>query len=122
MPHLLLDTNLLGQLCHPNPQQYQPLKQWAYDILQPNAKEYQLCLPEIADYELRRKLIHMALQQGKSVIKSLTRLNDYHEILKYVPLQTSTIHLAAQLWAEARLRGTLIVHLVSWTQLCQVLF
>lgn len=106
MQHLFLDTNLLGQLCHPTAEKFKDLKHWAYAILEQSASEtYQLCLPEIVDYELRRKLLHMALQQGRNESNSLTRLNNFKKILRYLPLQTSTMHLAAQIWAEARLNG-----------------
>ncbi|MBT9548979.1 MAG: nucleic acid-binding protein [Candidatus Sericytochromatia bacterium] len=106
MQYLFLDTNILGQLCHPTAEQFKDLKHWAFAILQPNLNQtYQLCLPEIVDYELRRKLLHMALQQGRSESNSLARLNNYLKILKYIPLQTSSMNLASQLWAEARLNG-----------------
>ena len=106
MQHLFLDTNLLGQLCHPTAEQFKDLKHWTYTILQPpNNKEYQLCLPEIVDYELRRKLIHIALRQGKTHTNSLTRLNSYRKILKYISLQTSAFQIAAQFWADARFQG-----------------
>jgi hypothetical protein len=106
MQYLFLDTNILGQLCHPTAEQFKDLKHWAFAILQQSGSQaYQLCLPEIVDYELRRKLLHMALQQGRSESNSLARLNNYLRILKYIPLQTSTMNLAAQLWAEARLNG-----------------
>ncbi len=97
MQHLFLDTNLLGQLCHPTAEKFKDLKHWAYAILEQSASEiYQLCLPEIVDYELRRKRLHMALQQGRNESNSLTRLNNFKKILRYLPLQTSTMHLAAQ--------------------------
>lgn len=106
MQPLFLDTNILGQLCHPTAEQFKDLKDWAFAILQPpHNKNYQLCLPEIVDYELRRKLIHLALRQGKTRTNSLTRLNNYQKILKYVPLQTSAFQMAAQFWAESRLQG-----------------
>jgi hypothetical protein len=67
MQYLFLDTNILGQLCHPPAEQFKDLKHWAFAILQQSGSHAdQLCLPEIVDDELRRKLLHMALQQGRS--------------------------------------------------------
>jgi len=104
--YLFLDTNLLGQLCHPTAEQFKDLKHWAFAMLQPSvSQEYQLCLPEIVDYELRRKLLHMAMQQGRRESKSLARLDNFRKILQYIPLQTSTMNLAAHIWAEARMKG-----------------
>ena len=36
---------------------------------------------------------------------SLKRLDEYHSILQYLPIETATMKLAAQLWAESRLKG-----------------
>ena len=57
-------------------------------------------VPEIADYELRRELIRAKLP------RSIGRLGALKRELRYLPLTTGTMLRAAQLWAEARNRGT----------------
>ena len=55
---LLLDTNILGQMVKPVVEETWPvvtaIRRLFRDV------RYQVCLPEIADYELRRKLLHLA--------------------------------------------------------------
>jgi len=70
---LLLDTGILGQLCHPRKSHNKPVVDWVTKIVT-QANGFQLCLPEIADYELRRKFIHLIKKQQVDEI-SLTRLN-----------------------------------------------
>lgn len=110
MQNLFLDTNILGQLCHPSPKKHLALKEWFYKMLKQESKNHQLCLPEIADYELRRKLNHIALQSGQKMTRSLERLNNYHHLITFVSLEKSTLQLASQLWAEARYQGLPTAH------------
>ena len=58
-------------------------------------------VPEMIDYELRREL----LRAGK--IHSVSRLNDSITALpdRYLPLSTTAMRLAAELWADVRNRG-----------------
>ncbi|MEG3847308.1 hypothetical protein QT971_10845 [Microcoleus sp. herbarium19] len=56
-------------------------------------------LPEIADYEVRRELIRADKMAG------ISRLDQLKIGIKYLPISTETMLLAAQLWAEARRRG-----------------
>jgi len=56
-------------------------------------------LPEITDYELRRNLLL------ENLTSSLQRLNQLREQLFFLPLNSETMLLASQLWAEARKRG-----------------
>jgi len=58
-------------------------------------------LPEIADYELRRKLLHINSQQ------SLQRLDALPTQLAYLPISTPMWRRAAELWAIARRQGRL---------------
>lgn len=55
-------------------------------------------LPEIADYEHRRKLLHLE-SRG-----SLLHLDALKETIGYAPLTTNVMLGAARLWAEARKR------------------
>jgi len=56
-------------------------------------------VPEIADYELRREL----LRAGK--VDSISRLNSFNATMQYVPLTTSAVRKAAELWAQIRNQG-----------------
>jgi predicted nucleic acid-binding protein len=64
----------------------------------------EVLLPEICDYELRRKLLHL-IRKGQSKQRSIDRLDELGKLLDYLPLDTDTMLRAAQVWAEARLRG-----------------
>lgn len=56
-------------------------------------------VPEIADYEVRRELIRA------NKIKGLARLDAIGTSLEYLPISTGAIRLAAEIWANARLKG-----------------
>lgn len=66
---LALDTNVLGMLCHPSRAQYAPVVDRLAQMLQADPKVV-VYVPEIADYELRRKLLH------KQFHPSIRRLRD----------------------------------------------
>ena len=56
-------------------------------------------MPEIADYELRRKLLH--LRSGAA----LDRLDSLQKTVSYVPITTAAMRQAAAFWADARRTG-----------------
>ncbi|WP_333322996.1 nucleic acid-binding protein [Microcoleus sp. AT9b-C3] len=56
-------------------------------------------LPEIADYEVRRELIRAGKERG------IRKLDLFKNVLTYRPLTTEVMLLAAQLWADSRMRG-----------------
>ncbi len=91
-----LDTSTLGMIAHPkaNPD----ITNWYRGLLVAGVR---VIIPEIADYELRRKFLHK-IEQMKA---SLERLDELKETLEYLPIDTETWQLAAKLWAEARKRG-----------------
>ena len=95
---VLLDSGPLGMVTNPkaSPVEVQECKLWFNTLPQRN---YTVMLPEITDYEVRRELLRI----GK--IKSIRRLDRLKLQIPYLPLTTETMLLAAQLWAEARLRG-----------------
>lgn len=69
------------------------------------AEEHRVFLPEIADYELRRKLLHLVrTRQGDEI--SIERLDVLGKQLDYLPIRTETMRRAAVLWAEARSTGS----------------
>jgi predicted nucleic acid-binding protein len=66
----------------------------------------ELIIPEIADYELRRKLIHLLeYRASRDARISLQRLDAFAGLLTYLPLSTMAMHRAAALWAQARGQG-----------------
>lgn len=101
---LLLDANILSRLCHPTYEKNLALSKWIEKVVssRPSAS---VCVPEIADYEVRRGLLHVALRSGRSTTRSLLRLDLLSETLEYIPLNTQTMRRAAGLWAEARRSG-----------------
>jgi len=56
-------------------------------------------LPEIVDYELRRKMLHIGSASG------VRRLDLLKENVEYAPLTTAVMLRAASLCAEARKQG-----------------
>ena len=58
-----------------------------------------IVVPEVIDYELRRKLIHLNRPS------SLLELDNLCETCLYLPITTSIMRRAAELWAEARRAG-----------------
>ena len=55
--------------------------------------------PEIADYELRRKLLHLESRTA------LARLDELKSAIGYLPITTDAMLKAAEFWAEARRKG-----------------
>jgi len=102
--NLVLDTGLLGRLVHPKRKQNQPVIRWLERLLDDFRDTVRVYLPEIADYELRRKLLHL-LAKKQTRPKSIDRLNDLSALIDYLPLETHIMHQAAQLWADARSAG-----------------
>lgn len=91
---VLLDSGPLGMIIHPrkNPD----VKDWLSQLILSGVT---VLVPEIADYEVRRKLIHLDSQ------KSIDRLNSLKNSIGYVPLTTKTMLKAAEFWAQARKGG-----------------
>jgi len=91
---LVLDTGVLGSIAHPRPNR--DIVEWLSGELRESAI---VVLPEIADYELRRNF----LMEGMT--KSIQRLGQLKIVLTYLPLNTTAMLKAAELWAMARKRG-----------------
>ena len=89
----LLDTGILGQVSHPR--RNLEFAQWFDRLLPTNAT---IIMSEVADYEVRRELLRAERNVG------IQRLNQLKTVLQYLPITTSVMLLAAQLWAEARRR------------------
>lgn len=90
---LLLDTGVLGQVCHPR--KYGDVRAWFRRAV----LEHELLLSEFADYELRRELLRIDSR------RSLRRLDELTRELQYVPVTTATWRATARLWADQRRVG-----------------
>ncbi|MES1244298.1 MAG: PIN domain-containing protein [Acidobacteriota bacterium] len=99
---LLLDTTVLSRLCYPFREENRSLVHWFEEA---SRADHLVCLPEIADYETRRGLLHLALRSGRSTTRSLQHLDRLGGLLAYLPLTTSVLRRAAGLWADARFKG-----------------
>lgn len=92
---VVLDTGVLGYIIHPNAD-LPDIKECSEWYLHLASQAHIFCIPEIIDYESRRELIRI-----KSSIP-INHLNSLKEKLEYLPITTSVMLHAAQLWAEAR--------------------
>jgi predicted nucleic acid-binding protein len=96
--HILLDSTPLGLLTKPiRNASVVAVSQWIASCL---GSGHSIYVPEVIDYELRREL----LRAGKS--HSVTLLDSAKTRLRYLPITTSTMLLAADLWAQSRNSGT----------------
>ena len=94
---VLLDTSVLGLVTNPSSKpEPTECKQWFKARLQDGVRFY---VPEIADYELRRKLLHLKLTN------TIKRLDELKSAIGYLPITTAAMLKAAELWADARRRG-----------------
>src|SRR5438132_760283 len=94
---VFLDAGPLGMASNPrgNPRAVQ-CRQWVRDLW---AAGVWVCVPEIADYEIRRELLRVGATAG------LQRLDLLKAALNYAPITTDVILRAAELWAQARRHG-----------------
>jgi len=97
MPLIIgLDSNVLGILVHPSSPNRDPCNLW----LEAQSRHgNRIAVPEIADYELRRELL---------LVNSLRALHNLDRLARradYIPLTTSALRKAAELWASLRRGG-----------------
>jgi predicted nucleic acid-binding protein len=102
--YLLLDTTHVGQLCYPRNPKNQLFVTWLERLLENRRANVTVFLPEICDFELRRKLLHLIAKLQASQ-KSIERLDGLGRLLDYLPLDTPTVRHAASLWATSRAAG-----------------
>ena len=94
---ILLDSTPLSLLCGPpRKSNVAACRLWRDSLV---AAGHTVIIPEIIDYEVRRELI----RANKSA--SVTRLDELHDELAYLPLYTDALLIAADLWATARQTG-----------------
>lgn len=91
---ILLDSGVLGFIIHPNAN-IQDARECGEWYLRLASQAHIFCIPEIIDYESRRKLLQINSP-------SINHLNELKETLEYLPLTTSVMNRAAQLWAAAK--------------------
>ncbi len=96
--NVVVDTGVLGYLCHSN-RQHSEAAERRFDELRVRVPALRICIPEIADYELRRKLLHIGSTRSVAMLDRLA------STFVYLPLTTSVMRDAARLWADARSRG-----------------
>lgn len=87
-----LDSGILGFICHPRA--HADVKAWFGRAV----AAHTIYLPELADYELRRKLMHIES-------KGIAVLDELPHAITYLPIDTAMMRDAAALWAELRRRG-----------------
>jgi predicted nucleic acid-binding protein len=94
---ILLDSAPVGLITNPKASLLAvQCQQWLLSLLQ---RGYQVILPEIIDYEIRRELLRANKLSG---IRKLEQLKS--EII-YLPITTEVMLKAAELWASARKKG-----------------
>ncbi len=97
MRHILLDSSPLGLISTPAPSDgTRAITHWAEACLDTGHKIY---IPEVIDYELRRKL----LRAGK--VNRVKKLDGLKNILRFLPISSSAMLFAADLWARSRQSG-----------------
>jgi predicted nucleic acid-binding protein len=107
---LLLDSNILTCVLRPEVAENHEVAQTMIAVL--GNPQFELFVPEVIDYEVRRKLLHLGQHQHharKWAREALVLLDELVGV-GYIPLTTFAMRLAAELWAktraEGRLRGT----------------
>jgi len=104
---LLLDCNILSKVVHPSVEEHRPIAAAIQRLLKDD--RFEVLVPEITDYELRRKLLHVGYRphQGRKWAREALIELDQMVSLRYLPLTTETMKLAASLWAQTRFKGRL---------------
>ena len=94
---VLLDAGPLGMISNPKAT---AANTECYEWLEASVVSgAQVFVPEIADYEVRRELLRAGKTQG------IARLDLIKNTIGYLPITTSVMLKAAELWAEARRSG-----------------
>ncbi|MFL6234078.1 MAG: PIN domain-containing protein [Thermoanaerobaculia bacterium] len=104
---LLLDSNILSKVVHPSVEEHRPVAAAIQRLLEDH--RFVVFVPEVTDYELRRKLLHIGHRphQGRKWAREALINLDQMASLGYLPLTTETMRLAASLWAQTRSEGRL---------------
>ena len=94
---VLLDAGPIGLITNPKlSEQGIACNQWLQSLIE---SENRVIVPEIADYEVRRELLRAKKTFG------LARFVALSQLFVFLPLTTTAMRLAAELWAQARQQG-----------------
>jgi len=104
---LLLDSNILSKVVHPSAEEHRSIATAIQRLFKDN--RFEVFVPEITDYELRRKLLHIGYRphQGRKWAREALIELDQIASQGYLPLTTEAMKLAASLWAQTRSEGRL---------------
>jgi predicted nucleic acid-binding protein len=102
---LLLDSNILGLVVRPTVEENAPVVATIARLF--GDVRFRVYLPEIIDYELRRKLLHLTQRphQARKWAQEALKILDRFALTNYAPVTTETMRLAAKLWAQTRAKG-----------------
>ena len=96
-PDVLLDSGPLGLLCHTRRSAVTTACElWLAALISLGRR---VLVPEITDYEVRRELLRIRRRTA------IARLDALGQAAEYLPLSTTAVRLAAELWAQARQQG-----------------
>lgn len=96
-PVVLLDSGPLGLLSDPRRSAATAAcRKWSVSLTTAGRR---VIVPEITDYEVRRELLRANRPRG------IARLDTLAVQLEYLPLTTTAMRRAAELWALARQKG-----------------
>jgi hypothetical protein len=99
---IALDTGPSGVACgNPATEAVKSINHWITQV-QADGRTF-VILPELADYEVRRKLL--ANSDGAASVRRLDELVKPGGLLIYVPINTAAMRRAARMWADARMGG-----------------
>ncbi|MEA5622661.1 nucleic acid-binding protein [Nostoc sp. UHCC 0251] len=94
---IILDSAPVGLITNPKAT---PLavqcQEWFYTLFE---RGYEVILPEIIDYEIRRELLRANKLSG------IRKLNQLKSEIIYLPITTEVMLKAAELWAQVRNQG-----------------
>jgi predicted nucleic acid-binding protein len=94
---VVLDSGPLGLVTNPNHSAASmACSQWLESLIIAGSR---VIVPEIGDYEVRRELLRAGKTAGVSELDQLAQL------IEYLPITTSVMRKAAELWAQARQQG-----------------
>ena len=100
-----LDSNILGRIVQPTVEENRPVVATITRLFED--VRFRIYLPEIVDYELRRKFLHLAHRphQARKWAQEGLKVLDQFALTNYIPITTETMQLAAKLWAQTRISG-----------------
>ena len=104
MINLVLDSGVVGLLSHPNPALNRRGMDRLFVLTSATVHVNNILLPEIADYEVRRKLLHL-VRKGQASSRSILQLDELRNLMEFLPIDSEAMRRAAELWAESRIAG-----------------